>query len=344
MDESEANRRPLRTFVDVGTRRIDQTSCLVIAEAGVNHDGDVRKAHALVAAAREAGADAVKFQTWITDELVVPGPQHDLLKPLELPASAFVELKTAAESAGLIFLSTPDEESSADLLERLGVPAFKIGSAEITNLPFLKHVASKHRPIILSTGTATLDEVRDAVHAITQTGNDRIVLLHCVSQYPANGDDINLRAIGTLRAAFGCPIGFSDHTMGREMTVAAVACGACVIEKHLTLDRSGPGPDHAASLEPREFADLVAAVRRVERALGDGEKRPAASELAIRAVVRKVLVAARSLPRGHILSESDVLRRRAGAGLPPSALESVVGRRLIRAVAAWSPINFELLE
>jgi len=198
--------------------------------------------------------------------------------------------------------------------------------------------------VILSTGAATFDEVDAAVRAVRSTGNRALVLLHCVSRYPANAEECNLRALSTLRDAFDCPVGFSDHTMGIDVAVAAVAAGASLIEKHLTLDRTAPGPDHAASLEPHEFAAMVAAIRRTERMLGDGAKRPAPSELPIRSVVRKVLVASRALPRGHVLTSGDVLRRRAGDGLPPSEAESVLGRRLTQAIAAWAPIDARWLE
>ena len=330
--------------VSIGARRIGEGEpCFVIAEAGVNHNGDPALAHRLISAAKRAGADAVKFQTWITEKLVTPEArmaeyqvantgraesQFDMLKRLELSHEQFTELKAACDRESILFLSTPDEQDSADFLESLGVPLFKIGSGEVTNLPYLHYVACKGRPIILSTGMSTLDEVRVAVRALEAEGLREIVLLHCVSQYPASAADCNLRALDTLREAFGYPVGFSDHTMSPVISLAAVARGACVIEKHLTLDRNLPGPDHRASLEPDEFAAMVAGIRTVESALGDGIKRPTPAELETRRVVQRSIVAARDLPSGHRLELSDLSLLRASGGLPPSELETVAGRVL----------------
>ena len=343
------------SFIDIAGREVGPgRPCFVIAEAGVNHDGDPEVARALIRAAKEAGADAVKFQTWITEELVAadaplaeyqkagagaPPSQFELLKGLELSFDDFRRLRDYAEEVGILFLSTPDEERSADFLDSLGVPAFKIGSAELTNAPFLRHVAAKGRPILLSTGMATLEEVAAAVRGIEEAGNRRLVLLHCVSCYPAEPADCNLRAMDTLATAFGHPVGFSDHTLGIDVALAAVARGACVLEKHFTLDKSSPGPDHRASLDAGELTALVRAVRTVEAALGDGEKRPAPAELPIRRVVRKSVVAARDLRAGERLATADLALRRTEAGLGPDALPSLVGRRLLHDVAAGRPLN-----
>jgi N-acetylneuraminate synthase/N,N'-diacetyllegionaminate synthase len=348
-------RRP--ASIAVGSRRIGPGApCFVIAEIGVNHNGRPDLAAQLIDAAADAGADAVKLQTWDTDALVTadapladyqrqaggPSTQYALLKSLELPADALGALKARARSRGLEFFSTPDDEASADLLERLGVALFKIGSGELTNLALLRRVAAIGRPMIVSTGMATLAEVGAAVRAIEDAGSPPLVLLHCVSTYPSRPDETNLRAMDTL-AAFGCPVGFSDHTPGPEVAIAAVARGAAVIEKHLTLDRSLPGPDHRSSMEPAEFRSLVAAIRAVESALGDGLKGPAVSELPIRAVVRKVIVAARAMRAGEVVTPADVVLLRAPAGLPPSALPQVVGRPLKRDVARHSPITSDLV-
>jgi N,N'-diacetyllegionaminate synthase len=338
---------------DVGatTYRIGEGRCFVIAEAGVNHNGDVGLAKDLVKAAASAGADAVKFQTWRTEKIVAAGapmaayqstgPEEDqfaLLKKLELGDDAFVEIAAYAAECGILFLSTPDDEDSADFLEELDVPLFKIGSAEVTNLPYLAHVGAKGRPVILSTGMATLAEVEHAVEALEETGVRDLALLHCVSSYPSEPRDSNLRAMATMRAAFGYPVGFSDHTLGSEVALAAVALGACVLEKHLTLNVDLEGPDHKASLEPEELARLVSAVRVVESALGDGRKRPTAAEAETKLVVRRRVLAGRHLTAGTQLAEVDLILRRAGAGAFAEELPALLGRRLVRDVAAGEPV------
>ncbi len=343
--------------ISIGSRRVGAGQpCFIIAEAGVNHNGDPAMARELIAAARASGADAVKFQTWITEKLVSPEArmaeyqvantgreesQFAMLKRLELSQAQFTELQAECARQGVLFLSTPDEPDSADFLERLGVPLFKIGSGEVTNLPYLRHVARKGRPVILSTGMSTLDEVRAAVRAFEAEGLRELVLLHCVSQYPADPADCNLRAMDTLREAFGHPVGFSDHTMSADVSLAAVARGACVIEKHLTLDRALPGPDHQASLEPAEFTDMVRRIRLVESALGNGMKEPTAAELETRKVVQRSIVAARALPAGRVLALDDLSLLRAPGGLPPADLEKLVGRELRAARAAGALIAWE---
>jgi len=346
--------------VRVGRREIGPGQpCYVIAEAGVNHNGDVRRARALVEAAAAVGADAVKFQTWITTKLLSPDAplaayqernlgqaqsQFDMLQSLELPYEAHYELKTLAESLGLDFLSTPDEEDSADFLETLGLVAFKVGSAEITNADFLGHVARKGRPLIVSTGMATLLEVERAVRVLEAAGNRQIVLLHCVSNYPCRPEECNLKAMDTLRGAFAYPVGFSDHSPGHAVTVAAVARGAVVIEKHLTLDNALPGPDHAASLDPAAFASMVDAIRSAERSLGHGRKEPTASEIAHRPVMRKRWVAARDLAAGATLARADlVLRRGRPEGFDPAEISRIVGRTLARSVAQWETLTPEVI-
>jgi N,N'-diacetyllegionaminate synthase len=331
----------------------------IIAEAGVNHNGDYRLACRLIDAALDSGADAVKFQTWITEKLVLKNAvladyqrknlgekksQYEMLKSLELSFPTFRRLKAYAKRRGILFLSTPDEEESADFLEEIGVPLFKIGSGEITNLPYLKHVGRKGRPIILSTGMSTLAEVKAAVRAIEKTRNRNLVLLHCVSNYPAQPPDCNLAAMATLHAEFGYPVGFSDHTQGQSVAVAAVAMGACVLEKHLTLDNRMKGPDHRASLNPTDFASLVRAMREAESAMGDGRKQPTASELKTKKVVQKTLVTARALRAGVMLRAKDIVLRRTSGGLPRSSLPLLLGRKTRRAVPAFVPIAFAQFE
>ncbi|AIE86637.1 N-acetylneuraminate synthase [Fimbriimonas ginsengisoli] len=323
--------------------------CLFIAEAGVNHNGDLALAVELIDAAKAAGADAVKFQSFKTDQLVTRSAakadyqkrstdaeesQFEMVRRLELSEEAHEQLIQRCKDVGIQFMSTPFDEESAAMLARLGVPCYKLPSGEVTNLPFLRHVAGYGVPIILSTGMSTLAEVDQAVQAILETGNDRLALLHCVSNYPADPADVNLRAMHTMDTAFGLPVGYSDHTTGFEVTLAAVALGARIIEKHFTLDRNLPGPDHKASLEPDEIAAAVRGVRVVESALGTGRKVPAASEANTASVARRSLVAARDLPAGTRLSEADIAILRPGTGLPPAMLPHLVGMTLSHPVSA----------
>jgi N-acetylneuraminate synthase len=339
---------------DSGARRfrIGEGRCFVIAEAGVNHNGDVGLAKELVDAAAAAGADAVKFQTWRTEKVVAAGAplaayqatgsdddQFALLKKLELGDDAFVEIAAHAAERGILFLSTPDDEESADFLAELDVPLFKIGSAEVTNLPYLRYVGEKGKPLILSTGMANLAEVERAVEALEEAGVRDLALLHCVSSYPSDPRDSNLRAMATMRAAFGYPVGFSDHTLGSEVALAAAALGACILEKHLTLSVDLEGPDHQASLEPDEFAGLISAVRLVEGALGDGRKRPTAAEAETKLVVRRRVLAGKGIAAGTQLTDADLVLRRAGVGAFAEELPTLVGRVLTRDVAAGGPIT-----
>ena len=256
-------------MIQVNRKKIGYNQpCFIIAEAGVNHNGDVNLAKRLIVAAIEAGADAIKFQTFHTDNVVTrtaekagyqknttssEESQYEMIKKLELSDEVFLELSDYAKKRGIIFLSTPFDDESVDLLDRIDVPAFKIPSGEITNFPLLKKIAEKKKPVILSTGMATLGEVEDAFHYLKKCGVQEIVLLQCTTSYPASINSVNLRAMETLRCAFHVPVGYSDHTEGNMISIAAVAMGACVLEKHFTMDRTLPGPDHKASLEPHEL-------------------------------------------------------------------------------------------
>ena len=332
--------------------------CFVIAEAGVNHNGDLELAKQLVDVATAAGADAVKFQTFKAERMVSAAApkaeyqlqttdasesQLEMLQRLELSPDFHRQLWVYCQERGLMFLSTPSDEISADLLDDLGVAAFKIPSGEVTNWPFLQHVAGKGKPMIISTGMANLAEVYDAVGVVRDAGCDRFALLHCVSNYPANASDVNLRAMATMAAAFGVPVGYSDHTTGIEVPLAAVALGACVIEKHFTLDRSMPGPDQPTSLEPEELVAMVAGIRKVEVALGNGRKEPAASEAGTAAVARKSLVAARDIPAGTLLTEELITSKRPGTGLPLAMRSYVLGRTLRKDVAEDTLLTLEML-
>ncbi len=323
--------------------------CFIIAEAGVNHNGDLALAKQLVQAAARAGADAVKFQTFKAAHLVtadapqaayqarnsgITESQFDMLKRLELPLEAFAELSRFCEAEGIQFMSTAFDEESSDFLAGLGMGIFKIPSGELTNLPLLRHIARHGRPMIVSTGMATLFEVHAAVDAIRGAGNDAITVLHCTTNYPAPPEEVNLRAMHTMSAALNVPIGYSDHTMGIEASVIAVAAGATVIEKHFTLDRNLPGPDHQASLEPEALAEMVRSIRRVEVLLGSGDKQPSSAELAVADVVRRSIVAAHDLVAGAVLATSMLILRRPGTGLEPAQMDLVLGRKLARDVPA----------
>ncbi len=346
-------RRPVRP-VFLGEHRLGAGRPLVIAEAGVNHNGDVDLARRLVDAAAAAGADAVKFQTFDPAALAADGAptaeyqrragvvaldQREMLERLALPAAAWSELQARAIDLGLVFLSTPFDDASADLLDRLGVPAFKVGSGELTNTPFLERLARRGRPLLVSTGMADMAEVAAAVDAVRAHGDVPLALLHCVSSYPAAPADANLRAMDTMRRAFGVPVGWSDHTPGIELGLAATALGAALVEKHLTLDRSLPGPDHAASLEPGDFRALVAGIRDVAAAAGTGVKAPVAAERDVAAVARRSLHWHRTLPAGAIVGEQDLIALRPAAGVAPGRLVEIVGRRTARPVEAGAPVE-----
>jgi N,N'-diacetyllegionaminate synthase len=330
--------------------------CYVIAEIGVNHNGSVPLAKDLIDAAAQAGADAVKFQSFSADDLVTPtarkasyqtrntgnsGSQHEMLAALELSEQDFGELKDHCEARGIDFLSTPFGVAPADMLERVGVEAFKVSSGDLTYHPFLAHLAAKGRPIILSTGMATLAEVDSALAVIDEAGPVPVVLLHCVSDYPASASSCNLRAMSTMATAFGRPVGWSDHTLGTAVGFAAVALGARVIEKHITLDVSMDGPDHAASMEPDDFVAYVDGIRAIVSALGDGIKRPRPEEIRTAAVARRSIVAVRDLASGSRITADDVAIMRPGTGLAPAMLDIVVGSRVSRAVSAFEPLTRE---
>jgi N-acetylneuraminate synthase len=331
--------------------------CFIIAEAGVNHNGDIQIARRLVDVAVSAGADAVKFQTFQAEKVVsLSAPKADyqlqttdqaesqyaMLKKLELSTAMHEELFVYCQRLGILFLSTPFDEESADFLERLGVLAFKVSSGEITNLPLLQHIAVKKKPTFLSTGMSSLVEVGQAEEVFRESGNQELVLLHCVSNYPADPADVNLRAMETMAAAFQVPVGYSDHTPGVEVALAAAALGASVIEKHFTLDQNMPGPDHRASLEPEGLKAMIQGIRTVEAALGHGRKEPALSEKNTASVARRSLVAARDLKAGEILRREDIAIRRPGSGLQPSMLSFIIGLTLKKDVAEGEVLTREV--
>jgi len=330
----------------------------VIAEAGVNHNGDVGLARALVDLAAEAGADSVKFQTFSTARLVSrraptaeyqrratggEQSQFSMLSALELSPAAHEALLAHCAERRIEFMSAPHDVESARFLKRLGVRRLKIPSGDVTNLPMLEIVGGLELPVILSTGMADLAEVDAAVAALRRAGLTDLVLLQCVSDYPASPTGMNLRVMDTYQRRFGVPVGLSDHTLGIHIAVAAVGRGAMYIEKHFTLDRALDGPDHQASLDPEQLRGLIRAIRDVEAALGDGVKGPTRNELPIRDVARKSLVAARDLPAGTIVGPDDLVILRPGTGLPPGAMTQVLGRKTARAIPADTPLSEDML-
>ena len=316
--------------------------CLIIAEAGVNHNGRLDLALELCDAAKSAGADVVKFQTWRTEKLITgtvgqaeyqtentgkKESQFDMLKRLELSYNDFRKVKAHCDDIGIVFASTADEPDSLDFLVDLGIPFIKVGSGEIGNVPYLRYMGTKKLPVILSTGMSTLKDVEVSVEALKQGGAEDITLLHCTTSYPCPIESVNLKAMLTLQDAFRCPVGYSDHTVGSTVAVAAVALGATIIEKHFTLDRGMEGPDHAASTEPEEFRKMIGDIRAVESCLGTGEKRPTEEERAISGVVRKRIVAKTEIHAGDILSPDNICVKRNETGREAVEWDEVIGRR-----------------
>lgn len=317
-------------------------STLIIAEAGVNHNGDISLAKKLVDAAHQSGADVVKFQTFLASKLATrnakkaeyqetlsPGSRNQLemLQGLELNEKEYKFLKEYSDSVNLEFLSTAFDSESLQMLISMGMKRIKIPSGEITNLPYLKFVAAQEMEIILSTGMSTLNEIEAALTVLVDNGSklESITVLHCTTSYPANMHEVNLNAMTTIGKEFGVRIGYSDHTLGIEVSIAAVALGATVIEKHFTLDRNLPGPDHTSSLEPHELSHLVQGIRNIENALGNGIKRPMESELDNREIARKSLVARREIKKGEIFTEENLTAKRPGSGISPMEWESLIG-------------------
>ena len=332
--------------------------CFIISEVGVNHNGDLHLAKELIEASVEAGADAVKFQSFKTDNLATKDApkaeyqtkltdthesQYEMLCRLELSSEMHWELSAHCQRREIVFLSSTFDEDSADLLSEIDVPAFKIPSGEITNIPLLKHVARKNRPMIVSTGMAYLREIETAVHVIESQNNKEIVLLQCTSNYPADPSDANLAASTTTSAAFNAPVGFSDHTTGITVALAAVALGACVVEKHFTLDRTLPGPDQNASLEPGEFTELVKGIRTVESAIGDGRKIPSDSEADTASVARKSIVASYDISPGTVLTPELLAVKRPGTGISPELVTHVLGRTTNQPIAEGTILRLDML-
>ncbi len=329
----------------------------IIAEAGSNHDRDLDQARRLIDVAAEAGADAVKFQTFRADAIVAETPTRaqyldailppgqtmsELFAQLELPRDWHEPLARHAIDRGLDFLSTPFDHEAVDLLDRLGVKAFKVATYELWHLPLIRDIASRGKPIICSTGMADMADVQHAVDVVRETGNEQLILLHCVVNYPPPFADLNLRAIETMRQAFGVPVGWSDHTPGWLAPVVATTLGAAVIEKHFTTDRSRPGPDHRFALEPDELTTMVRAIRDTESSLGNGIKRRPPSEDDLYVTARRSLFAARSIEAGAVLGEDDITILRPGTGLEVRDLPKVLGRTARRRIERHEPLTWEM--
>lgn len=329
----------------------------IIAEAGVNHNGDVNLAKRMIQEAKKAGADAVKFQTFVSKNLVSffapkaeyqrrttdrAETQFNMLSKLELSFDHFKMLSSFSRETGIDFISTPFDLDSIDFLSGLGMPVWKIPSGEITNKPYLRRIEQTKMPIILSTGMSTMEEIEAALSVFREYDRKDITLLHCNTEYPTPFTDVNLKAMDMLRESFGVKVGYSDHTLGIEVPIAAAALGACVIEKHFTLDRSMPGPDHKASLEPEELAYMVSGIRNVEAALGDGIKAPSASEIKNRGAARKSVVANRHIRRGELFTEENLTAKRPGDGISPMEWDELIGKAADRDYEIDEKIQYPL--
>ena len=316
---------------------------LIIAEAGVNHNGSIELAKKLIDVASEAGADAIKFQTFKAKNLVSKiakkakyqventgsdESQYEMLKKLELGFDEFKELKTYCDKKGIMFLSTPFDDESIEFLDNLGLKIFKIPSGEITNLPYLRKIGKLRKKVILSTGMADLGEIEDALDVLISVGikKKNITVLHANTEYPTPIEDVNLKAMKTIECAFGVDVGYSDHTLGIEVPIAAVAMGAKVIEKHFTLSRDLEGPDHKASLEPDELKEMIKSIRNIEKALGNGIKKPSKSEIKNIKIARKSIVAKRDIKKGEVFSEENLTVKRPGNGISPMRWDEIIGQ------------------
>jgi sialic acid synthase SpsE len=344
--------------VRIGDRDVGEGAPVyIIAEAGSNHDRDLGQAKRLIEVAAQAGADAVKFQTFLADHIVAETPTRakylddilpagksmtELFRELELPREWHEELKAYADECGIDFLSTPFDSEAVDLLDQLGVKAFKVATYELWHLPLIRDIASRGKPIICSTGMANMADVQAAVDVVRSTGNEQLILLHCVVNYPPPFAELNLRAIETMRRAFQVPVGWSDHTPGWLAPVVATVLGAAVVEKHFTTDRDRSGPDHRFALVPDELAGMVRAIRDAEAAMGDGVKRMAPTEADLYVTARRSLFAARSIAVGTVIAEADVAILRPGTGIEVRDLPNVIGRTARRRIERHEPLAWEM--
>lgn len=346
--------------VNIGNKMIGKhSSVFIIAEAGVNHNGDLGMARELVKKAAECGADCIKFQTFKAERVVTQKApkakyqlgttdegesQLEMLKKIELLPKNHVVLKAYAEKLGLIFLSTPYNFEDIDLLESIGVEAYKIASGQIVELAFLRKVAKKKKPIFLSTGMATLAEIDNALEVIKREGNDEVILLQCTTNYPSKIEDANLKTMLTLKLAFNAVVGYSDHVIGEEAAIAAIALGAKVIEKHFTLDKNLPGPDHSSSLTPDELKSLVLKVRRTESALGKSQKEPTFTEKENAVGMRRSLVASRDISMGQVIQQKDIAFKRPATGLKPQFYDTIIGKKAAKNIAFDELLQMDMIE
>ncbi len=342
--------------ISIGKKRIGTGEpCFIVAEIGINHNGDLALAHSLIDEAAKAGADAVKIQNYKTEDFVIDSSlmyefvsqgnivrvsQYDMFKKYELNPDVLPELCDHCIKCGIEFLGTPTSEEGVEQLIEAGATLIKNGSDFLTHIPLIRVMARTRLPTILSTGMATLAEIDEAVHAFRESGGSDLIVLHCVSSYPTPSEDVHLRKIPVLSAAFGCHVGFSDHTEGTIASLGSVVHGACMIEKHFTLDKDLPGPDHRFSMEPEDLHDLVQGVRIMERCLGESTIGPTQSEIIGRESFRLSCVAARDLDDGHLLTQDDVVFQRPGGGLPPRDLSALEGRRLACSVTRGTPLTW----
>jgi N,N'-diacetyllegionaminate synthase len=345
--------------VKIGGRLIgERFPPFIVAEAGINHNGELEKAFEMIRVAKEAGVDAIKFQTFSAEELIAnenlkysyisqgretTEPQIEMFKRVELSVEDTKKLRKFASQVGIMFLSTPSNRVAVDLLCEINVAAIKVASGELTNYPLLEHIARKRKTIVLSTGMASLGEVGKAVDIIRENGNEEIILLHCVASYPAKAQEVNLRAMETLRLAFQLPVGFSDHTEGIEIALAAVAKEACIIEKHFTLDKGLPGPDHRFSADPSELEALVTGIKKVQQALGSPEKRPSAEEKEMIGLARRSIVAIQDIPKGTKISSEMLYLKRPGYGISPEFLHVIIGREAQKDIKRGELITWEMI-
>ncbi|NPV50425.1 MAG: N-acetylneuraminate synthase [Candidatus Methanofastidiosum sp.] len=335
----------------------DNSRCYIIAEAGVNHNGDVNIAKELISEASRIGADAIKFQTFYADDLLIENTgkanyqktnendketQYEMIKKLELNQDDFIELYEYSLRKNITFLSSPFDLKSVDFLDSTGISAFKIASGEITNIPLIEHISSKKKPILLSTGMSNLDEIRSAIKAIKKS-IDNIILLHCISSYPTKYEDANLRVIKTLKSEFNLPVGFSDHTIGITVPIAAVALGACIIEKHFTISKKYEGPDHKISLDPEEFRNMIDSIRIVEKALGNGVKVPTNEEEEMKKIVRKSIVSKYDLAKGTIITKDLIDIKRPGIGIESKYIQDILGRKTVKEIKKNQLLSWDLI-
>jgi N,N'-diacetyllegionaminate synthase len=357
----------MKTITIDGKEIGEEKPVYIIAEAGVNHNGNIELAKKMVDAAKDAGVDAIKFQTFKSENVVTKnaglcsyqeknvGKQESMLemiKKLELKYNEFIDLKKYCDEKKMLFLSAPHSDDAIDFLDPL-MPAYKVPSPDITNYPYLKKIAEKNKPIIIGTGMSTIEEIKNALKIIKDAGNNQIILLHCTSDYPCPLEDVNLKAMNTIKEECKTLVGYSDHTLGLDTPKIATKIGAVLIEKHFTLDKSLPGPDHVASLDPNELKEMVYAIRNKEYnvdsekekiILGSSEKKPVKKEIEISSVVRKSIIAKQEIMPGTIITEEMLIIKRPGTGIPSKRLDEIVGKKAKQHIQEEEMINFEQLE